>query len=363
MNNDRCAAYNSNELPRPTKLLEDALKETSEKRARIPVKDSVVHWYKCDLRIGDNNSLHLASQMAKTAGAALICMYIISPQDFEAHLTSPARVDFVLRTLEILKKDLAGLDIPLYVETVEIRKEVPDRIMQLLDAWGSSHLFTNVEYEVDELRREAKMVRGCLERDIAMEVVPDTCIVSPGELSSGTGKQYSVYSPWYKAWIQFIHNNMHLLALSPRPEKNPSSAREKFKVLFEQPIPVAPPNKSLTDEEKAYLRPLWPAGEHEAHRRLEKFAEEKIVDYCDNRNFPAIEGTSCLSVHFSSGTLSARTAIKTARDYNKTKRLDGGSEGIQSWISEVAWRDFYKHVLAQWPFVWYLSSHTIIFQF
>ncbi len=54
--------------------------------------------------------------------------YIISPQDFEAHLRSPARVDFMLRTLNILKDDLAKLDIPLWVETVEKRKQIPGRV-------------------------------------------------------------------------------------------------------------------------------------------------------------------------------------------------------------------------------------------
>jgi deoxyribodipyrimidine photo-lyase len=40
-----------------------------------------------------------------------------------------------------------------------------------------------------------------------------------------------------------------------------------------------------------------------------------------------------------------------ARDINSTKKLDGGNAGIMGWISEVAWRDFYKHVLAHWPYV------------
>jgi len=39
-----------------------------------------------------------------------------------------------------------------------------------------------------------------------------------------------------------------------------------------------------------------------------------------------------------------------ARDVNSTKKLDGGIEGIRGWISEVAWRDFYRHVLVHWPY-------------
>ncbi len=96
---------------------------------------------------------------------------------------------------------------------------------------------------------------------------------------------------------------------------------------------------------------MWPPGEHEAQVRLAKFCDERIGGYQARRNFPAEGATSNLSVHFASGTLSARTAIRHARDHNNTKKLDGGNQGIQTWISEVAWRDFYKHVLAHWPYV------------
>ncbi|ESZ90052.1 cryptochrome DASH [Sclerotinia borealis F-4128] len=351
MCNPRAIAYNNNELPRPIELLHSALEETKEERTNVPGKDSVVHWFKCDLRTKDNKALRLASEKAMELGVPLIAMYVISPQDFEAHLTAPVRVDFILRTLEILKGDLVKLDIPLYVETVEKRQRAPGRILELLEEWGTSHLYANVEYEVDELRREARMVRQCLEKGIAMDVVPDTCVVSPGELASGQGKQYSVYTPWFKTWVAYVHENSHLLDLFEFPGKNPPSARKKFAKLFETKVPDAPANKSLTDEEKKRFHSMWPAGEHAAQERLTKFAKEKITQYQEMRNFPSLNQTSCLSVHFASGTLSARTAIRTARDHNTTKKLNAGHPGIQTWISEVAWRDFYKHVLAHWPYV------------
>ena len=351
MSNARALAYNNDELPRPIELLNSALSETRSDREKIKVKDAVVHWFKCDLRTKDNKSLHLASEKAKEEGVPLIAMYIISPQDFEAHLTAPVRVDFILRTLEVLKGDLAKLEIPLYVETVDKRKAIPGRILELLEGWGASHLFANVEYEVDELRREAKLVRDCLERGIAMDVLPDTCVVSPGELASGTGRQYSVYTPWFRAWVAHVHSQQTLLDLFDPPSKNPDSARKNFAKLFERRIPDAPNNKKLTDEEKKRFRSMWPAGEHEAQQRLLKFADERIGTYQSRRNFPAQAGTSSLSVHFASGTLSARTAVRTARNHNSSKKLDAGNQGIQTWISEVAWRDFYKHVLAHWPYV------------
>ncbi|KAI0910338.1 CDP photolyase [Ustulina deusta] len=351
MSNARAQAYNNNEIPRPMEQLTAALEETSKARKNVQVKDAVVHWFKMDLRITDNRALWEASEKAREAGIPLICIHVLSPQDFEAHLTAPVRVDFMMRTLHILKENLAALDIPLFVETVEKRKEIPDRIVDFMEEWGAGHLFANIEYEVDELRREAHMVKLCTERGLAMEVFHDTCVVPPGALRSGSGKQYAVYTPWYRSWVAHVHANPELLNTFEPPSRNPPDARDKVAALFDCDIPDTPENKRLSDKDAKRLHALWPAGEHEAVARLDKFCEERIGQYTERRNFPAQASTASISVHLAAGTLSARTAIRTARDRNKTKKLDAGNQGIQTWISEVAWRDFYKHVLVNWPYI------------
>jgi deoxyribodipyrimidine photo-lyase len=353
MTNERAKQYITGNVERPIAALEKAIAETRPNREKVKVKNAVVHWFKCDLRTRDNKGLRLASEKAKSKGVPLIAIYLVSPQDFEAHLTSAVRVDFVLRTLDVLKADLAELDIPLFVEVVEKRREIPSRIIELCEAWGANHIFCNTEYEVDELRREAALSWDCLHRGIAFTTVPDTCVVSPGELSSkGTGGQFSVYSPWFRAWCAYINSHRNELDETPRPDKNPPSARNQFQKLFEGTIPDAPSNKQLSAEEKKRFENMWPPGEHEAAQRLEKFISQRIKAYSETRNIPAGNSTAVISVHLASGTLAARTCVREARNANTSKNVDAGNPSIQSWISEVAWRDFYKHVLAHWPFVW-----------
>ncbi|KAK3938441.1 putative deoxyribodipyrimidine photo-lyase [Diplogelasinospora grovesii] len=338
MSNARARAYNADELPRPIEVLNAASADTVAARKEVKVGNAVVHWFKMDLRIRDNTALHLASDKARQTGVPLIAL-------------APIRVDFMLRTLKVLKEDLAKLDIPLWVETVEERKRVPARIVELMTEWGANHLFANMEYEIDELRREAKLVRMCAEKGISMDVLHDACVVPPGQLTTGTGKQYAVYSPWFRAWVRHVHTNPELLELFDPPERNPESARMQYAKLFSCEIPLAPESKRLSQEDAKKFDTLWPAGEHEAMKRLARFCDEDIGGYGKHRNIPSMPGTSNLSVHFASGTLSAKTAVRTARERNNTKKLDAGNEGIQTWISEVAWRDFYKHVLVHWPYV------------
>ncbi|KAL9082051.1 MAG: hypothetical protein Q9159_006763 [Coniocarpon cinnabarinum] len=351
ISNERCAQYSNGEIPRPIELLEKCIKDTASKRDAIQPGKAVIHWFKRDLRLKDNKPLSQASQLAKSKGIPLICFFVVSPQDYQAHLTSRPRVDFELRSLAVMKEDLAELDIPLVVETVEKRKHIPNHIIARAQEWGANHIFGGIEYEVDELRRDKLIMQRCLEHGIAFNTFHDDVVVTPGSLRTGSGRQFSVYSPWYRAWVKYIHEHSSVLDGFETPASNPSSARKDFKSLFDISIPSAPPNKSLSEEERNRFASIWPAGEHEAHERLHKFLREKIQKYKDTRNFPSANSTALLSPHFSAGTLAARTAVRLARDANSTKKLDGGDSGISGWISEIAWRDFYVHVLAHWPYV------------
>jgi deoxyribodipyrimidine photo-lyase len=160
MSNERCAQYNANEIPRPIELLHEALAETKNAREAIQAGKAVLHWFKRDLRLSNNRALAMANKKAKDAGASLICVFVVSPQDYEAHLTSAVRIDFDLRSLAVMKKDLEELGIPLLATAVEKRKNVPSFLTGLCEKWDIKHVYCNIEYEVDELRREAKIVFG-----------------------------------------------------------------------------------------------------------------------------------------------------------------------------------------------------------
>jgi deoxyribodipyrimidine photo-lyase len=360
MSNERCAMYNANELPRPIEILNQTLAGTRNAREAIRAGkagahgDAVIHWFKRDLRIRDNTALSNAAALAKEKGIGVIGVWIMSPQDWEAHLVSPAKCDFELRSVELMKKELDELDIPLYVEAIPCRKNLTKRLVELAQEWNVKNVFCNLEYEPDELRREERVVKSMLEKGISFEPQHDDCVVPPGSLKTGGGKQYAVYSPWFRQWVSHLHAHPHLVNERPMPLKNPPGFREKYATLFNTPIPDLPESKSLTDEEQTRFHALWPAGEAAALDRLERFLTEKVAKYQATRNFPSLNSTGRVSAHHAAGTLAARTSVRLARDLNTTKKLDGGNEGIRSWISEVAWRDFYRHVLVHWPYIWYV---------
>ncbi|KAF5016272.1 hypothetical protein F66182_12103 [Fusarium sp. NRRL 66182] len=350
MSNARCDAYNNGTLERPIDTLNRVYAETEKTRKAIKPRNAVVHWFKGDLRLKDNRALKMASDLAAKNDIPLICMHIDSPQDLTAHLSSPARVDFTLRNLKVLQQKLDKLDIPLYMETQEKRKNIPGRIAELCEQWGASHLFANIEYEVDELRREAKLVQLLADKGVAFETAHDSCVVTPGALQSQQGKQYAVYSPWYRAWMAYLHQHDKDLNVLDTPGKNHESARKHFKDLFGSEIPDAPENKRLSDEEKQRFEKMYPEGEEEAMQRLDTFLKTRAKDYNKMRSMVDGQYTAVLSPYLAAGVLSARTCVSKAKDANNGY-LDGKNAGLATWISEVAWRDFYKHVLVHWPYI------------
>src|SRR5690606_25397912 len=75
---------------------------------------------------------------------------------------------------------------------------------------------------------------------------------------------------------------------------------------------------------------------------LRDFAQ-RIDRYDDTRDVPALDGTSGLGMHLRFGTVSIRRAAALARSR--------AGSGAATWLKELAWRDFYAQLLANFPSV------------
>jgi deoxyribodipyrimidine photo-lyase len=60
----------------------------------------------------------------------------------------------------------------------------------------------------------------------------------------------------------------------------------------------------------------------------------RIAQYHAARDFPAVKGVSYLSTHLRFGTVSIRELARNAHARS--------SEGAQTWLSELIWREFYQ---------------------
>ncbi|MBV9309198.1 MAG: hypothetical protein JOZ73_00090, partial [Solirubrobacterales bacterium] len=87
--------------------------------------------------------------------------------------------------------------------------------------------------------------------------------------------------------------------------------------------------------------PVVNPGERAARDAMTRWLADHLPEYAAHHNDVAEQGTSCLSPHLRWGCLSAAELEHSARQH--------GGSGADAWIRQLAWRDFYAHVLLNWP--------------
>src|SRR5699024_841880 len=165
----------------------------------------------------------------------------------------------------------------------------------------------------------------------------DQLLFKPGSILTQSGTYFKVFSQFKKVCYSHLHS------YSPEPTQRPHAQAPL--PLSSDPVPSAVNGfTALTAERQA----LWPAGEHAAQQRLAAFTEHAIADYAEQRDFPALAGTSQLSPYLTAGVISIRQCLHAARTANQGE-FASGQHGIVTWINELLWREFYTHILVGYP--------------
>lgn len=70
-----------------------------------------------------------------------------------------------------------------------------------------------------------------------------------------------------------------------------------------------------------------------------------------------------MSPYFSSGIVSVREVLTETKKWNKGKHFDAGDVGVDSWVREIVFREFYRHVLVGQPHDAMNLPHNLKFDF
>ncbi|MFJ2366124.1 deoxyribodipyrimidine photo-lyase [Pseudomonas sp. NPDC087697] len=289
-------------------------------------------WLRCDLRLHDNTALSAAA-----ARGPCLAVYLLSPQQWQAHDDAPCKVDFWLRNLRELSLALGDLNIPLLIRTAARWDDAPQVLGQLCTELNVEAVHVNEEYGVNESRRDAAVTKTLDAAGIGFYSYLDQLLFKPGSVLTRTGTYFQVFSQFRKVCYARLHGALPRLIAAPGIQA-PTA-------INSDPIPS---QVEGFDTPCGHLRAFWPAGEREAHRRLENFAQGQIDDYKDQRDFPAIPGTSQLSAYLAAGVISPRQCLHAALQSNQGE-FESGSVGAVTWINELLWREFYKHILVGYP--------------
>jgi deoxyribodipyrimidine photo-lyase len=308
----------------------------------------VLVWLREDLRVDDNRALNAAVAAADARGSAVHAIWCVVPQQWDAHGMGDNRRWFLLESARELLHTLADAGIALTVIDAGDFAGSTVAVARQLAALRTPALFFNDEYPLNEMRRDALVADGCTQAGVELHRFHDSVLVPPAALLTRTGTPYSVFTPWRQAWYRHLADDTRLAPRAFRaPAQRVDSAllqRETLASLHaidEQVRALAVPDS---------VRAAWQPGEREARRRLKAFAADALAGYREQRDLPAVAGTSTLSPYLAAGCLSPRRALAFARDANRGDFAEGNA-GAVTWISELGWRDFYKQVMYHHPHV------------
>ncbi len=288
-------------------------------------------WFRSDLRTADNPALAWASA---NADAGVIGLFLLCPQQWHAHDWGAPKADFILRSVAALRDRLARLNIPLLLRTADTFDDAPDTLASLARKFNCDTLCFNRELEFNERKRDAAAIARLETLGLNIRAFSDQTLAEPGSLLTGDDRYYKVFTPFRKA----LYTRLREEGL---PQEHATPQKQSPLNVESDPLPDAVPG---FDCPASRIVELWPAGETEAQRRLTRFLSARAVNYATRRDFPGQPGTSELSPYLAVGSISIAQCLRAAAEANRG-RLENGSKGLDVWISELAWREFYRHVL------------------
>jgi len=304
----------------------------------MPAKkyNTLIMWFRRDLRVQDNAALHEACAQAQR----VIPLFVFDPAILGRADTGAARVAFLVDALGVLDANLGKVGGRLIVR----RGHIPDEIIRAVEEFGADGVFHHREFEPTGRTRDETVAKALQERGKVCDTFPGLALFEPEEILSQAGTPYTVFGPYKRQWFS-------------RPAERPLPAPRHVAMpegVTGDTLPTAADLRFATNQT------FECGGEDAAQKTLHEFVKSKIDSYDTARDILGEDGTSRLSRHLHLGTISPRYVVDTVRRAGKDKPSGQGEEarrehqaesGHSTFLSELAWHDFYLQILAHFPHV------------
>lgn len=292
------------------------------------MSERALTWFRRDLRVEDNAALSHALR----AASSVWCTFVFDSNILEPLPRADRRVEFIRDSLAELGEALYKLGGGVIVLLGDPVVEIPRLAREL----GVTAVYANHDDEPYSRSRDARVKRALANDGIDFRTRKDHVVFERAEVLTASGTPFGVFTPYKKAWLSHLKPTdlaphavtEHATALEPPP-----AGRCGVPALLELGF------------EATNIREHAEPGARAASRLLREFLQ-RIDRYADTRDFPAVDGSSRLSVHLRFGTVSIRALAGAAYE-----RMQAGSRGAEVWLSELVWREFYAQVLFHHPYV------------
>lgn len=291
-------------------------------------------WFRQDLRTIDNQALTRACEDAIARGGKVHALFIASPGQWQRHDMGVRQQRFLLANLNALGDELARMGIPLSLLKVDFFYQTAAALKAFCKEHAISSIFAGAQIEIDERRRD----QALLDKGFPLQLTDEHCMLPPGSVvTQGQrdqgGAMYRVFTPFARRWREIAASR----SLWPIPAPASVAAPEVFT-----------PFAFWGDINDDPALDNWPVGQDAALEKLSRFRELGMGRYGENRDFPAIDGTSSLSPYLALGVVSPRQCLAALLEEFPDVFVNESSPA-RPWLNELVWREFYRHLLVAFP--------------
>ncbi len=283
-------------------------------------------WFRRDLRVDDHAALFHALKVHEQVH----CVFVFDTDILDGLAKKDdRRVEFIWRSVRQLHDELSKHGGGLSVRHGRALEEIPHLAAQL----NVQAIYANHDYEPQAVARDQSVAARLAKNRVDFFSFKDQVIFEKDEVLTQAGRPFTVFTPYKNAWLKKLDGN----SLKAYPVAK--YLHRLVRVKDEVPIPCL---ESLGFRATNLLSLGIQPGLSGARATLQDFLP-RMTGYKERRDFPATKGVSYLSVHNRFGTISIRELVRLASAQN--------NEGAQTWLTELAWRDFYFNILYHFPHV------------
>lgn len=290
----------------------------------------VILWFRQDFRLADNRALTAAI----ATGLPVLPIVIIDPDQAAWPIGGASRW-WLNQALKALTARLEAKGSRLIL----LRGNPVAVLPKFAQGNGAAEICITRVYEPAAAARDRAISESLEQSGIPLRRFGGGLLLEPEALKTKTGDPYKVYTPFWRAL---------LAAGGPRPPtpepKNwpsPKTWPQSEAIDTLVPLPTKP-------DWAAGLRTTWRPGEKGALARLDTFLDTAAATYDVDRNRPDKPGTSRLSPHLHFGEISAATCWHRAIAHREA-HSGTADVGVETFLKELAWREFSHHLLTYWP--------------
>jgi deoxyribodipyrimidine photo-lyase len=289
-------------------------------------------WFRRDLRLADNPALDAAVSIGRPVIPVFIC------DDADVGEWSPGGASrwWLHGSLSALSSAIEARGNRLILKTGPAESV----INELLSETGAKSVFWNRRYEPWATRRDEKIKNPLKNKGIEARSFNASLIREPWAVTTKKGEPYKVFTPFWKALRALGEPDQ----LKPAPQRipAPNDFAESDELTSCGLLPTGP-------DWASGLRDAWTPGEDAAQSRLHDFTDAAVFDYQDKRNLPGVSGTSRLSPHLHFGEIGPRQIWHAVVTSALAQTGSPMPRGVETYLSEIAWREFSYHLLFHFP--------------